>query len=494
MATIFETNDAVFFVGGRGVKWGDVDAGGGATKDAWEGALGRNLANVMGTNGEPLSDSSAWNGSKTACTVTSSGGGKVLITKTGAFASVKEGLVANVKFAGIYGDGRYRVNSNCLTDDTIEIELTYSTNTTCDVKVGGAFNRLQSALDNTDAGASTPHNVDILTNKSEAFIGYSDRIDVDVGGGNGSAGTWKRIIGIDDNGDELDEGSYVLVDGNGQSCHVFKIMNVQCIEIRHIYAKHSLDTYYGFYITGSSYCQGFLLKDCKSSGCKYGVYSDTYYIRGITIIGGHYSSAAGTALYFTGCRWVYVLGAELTGSSAGALVDGDVIGILLIDGCVLHKTGNYVGGVYSDNWDTFLLISNCVFYNIDDCIRLNDAESRLIQYNNIFVLHTASTGKIINRMAGAIKYSDYSCAWASDGAPSASGRWGQEGKPANAIEEDPQFVDADSSDFRPRNPKVLRGGRRDRAGNATEMGAVLQKYRFEERAKTANFGRLQIIR
>ena len=302
----------------------------------------------------------------------------MLITKAGAFSFVKESLVANVKFAGVYSDGRYRVNGNSLTDDTIEIELTYSSGTTCDVKVGGAFNCLQTALDNTDASAASPHNVDILTNKPETFTSYSDQIDVDAGGGSGSAGTWKRIIGIDDDGTELSKGSYVTIDGNGQNCHVFKIMNVQCIELRHIYAKYSLDTYCGFYITASGYCQGFLLKDCKSTDCKYGVYSDTFYIRALTVMGGYYSSATGTALYFYSCRWVTVLDAELEGSLSGALIDGDVVGLLLVDGCVLRKTANNSLGIYTDYYDTFLIVRNCVFYDIDDCIKLNDPESRLI--------------------------------------------------------------------------------------------------------------------
>jgi hypothetical protein len=494
MATVFSGFDTMFFVGGCGTKAGDADAGGGAVKADWEGTLGKNLANVMGSNGEPLSDVSAWNGSQTACTVTSSGGCKVLITQTGAFTSVNEGLVANVKFAGLYIDGRYRVNGNFLTADTIEIELAWSASTTCDVKVGGAFDKLQTALDNTDASATSPHNVTILTNKAETFSGAGDQIDVDTGGGSGSAGTWKRIIGVDDNGAELAEGSYVTIDGYGQGCHVFKIMNVQCIEIRHVYAKHTLDTYYGFYITASSYCQGFLLKDCKSTGCKYGIYSDTFYIRALTIVGGYYSSATGPALYFYSCRWVAVLDAKLEGSLSGALIDGDVVGMLLVDGCVLQKTANYSLGIYTDYYDTFLTVRNCVFYDIDDCVKLNDPESRLIQYNNIFILHTAASGKVIDRVYGAIKYSDYSCAWAIDGAPSASGRWGGGGKPENAMEENPQFVDAASGNFRPRNPNVLRGGKPDVADNATEMGAFLQKYQFAQRAKMANLGRLQTMR
>jgi hypothetical protein len=81
-----------------------------------------------------------------------------------------------------------------------------------------------------------------------------------------------------------------------------------------------------------------------------------------------------------------------------------------------------------------------------------------------------------------------------DGIPSATGRWGGSGKPENAIEENPQFVDAANGDFRPRNPNVLRGGKPDIADNATEMGAVLQEHQFDRRAKVVNFGRLQIIR
>jgi hypothetical protein len=496
VATIFNTDDSVFFVGGRGTKAGDADAGGGATKAAWESTtkLNKDVTKVMGVNGEPISDVSAWNGSKTACNVTSSGGGKILVTKVGAFANVNESLIANVKFAGVYSDGRYRVNGNSMTDDTIEIELSWTANTICDVKVGGAFDKLQTALDETDAGAGTPHDVDILTNKTESFSGIGDQIDVDTGGGNGSYGTYKRIIGIDNDGVELAAGSYVEFDANGYSCHVFKVLNVHCIEFRHICVSDAANTHYGFYITATGYYQGFLLKDCKSTGCKYGVYSDTFYIRGLTIMGGYYSSATGPALCFQACRWVNVLGVELVGSLAGALIDGDVIGTLLVDGCVLRKTGNYNLGIYSDNWDTFLVVRNCVFYDIDYCIEIADPESRLVQYNNIFILHTAATGEVINRTSGAIKYSDYSCAWAIDGAPVASGRWGGTGLPEHSIEQDPQFVDAANGDFRSRNQYVLRGGKPDIAENETEMGAILQKYQFARRAKAVNPGRLQIMR
>jgi hypothetical protein len=335
IASVFGIEDTVFFVGGRGTKAGDASAGGGCTKGFW-GDLknpSKSLSDVMDVNGDPLSDASSWGGAGTACTVTESAAGNVLITKAGAFANVSALLVANVNFAAVYNNGRYRVNTASLTADTIELELTWSANTTCDVKVGGAFDKLQTALDDTTADwPLTPHNVDILTNKAESFSGTSDQIDVDTGGGSGSHGTYKRIIGIDNDGVELAKGSYVLFDGNNQSCHVFKILSVECIELRHIRSINAANTHYGFYVTATGYCQGFLLKDCKSTGCKYGVYSDTYYIRGMTITGGYYSSATGPALCFSSSRWINVLNVEIVGSSAGALIDGDVIGTLLVDG------------------------------------------------------------------------------------------------------------------------------------------------------------------
>lgn len=493
MATVFSGFDTVFFVGGRGTKAGDADAGGGAVKVDWEGALGKNFANVMGSNGEPLSDVSAWSGSQTACNASESGGGWLKIDKAGAFSNCKVGNIANVQFLATFTSGRYRVRS--VGSDNIELDYTCGAgSTTCDVKVGGAFNKLQTALDNANASASSPHNVEILTNKAETFSGAGDQIDIDTGGGSGSAGTWKRIIGVDNDGVELVEGSHVLFDGDNQLCHVFKISDVECIELRHIRAINAANTHCGFYFTATGYCQGFLLKGCESTACKYGVYSDTFYIRALTVVGGYYSSATGPALYFDSCRWVAVINAELEGSLSGGLIDGDVVGTLLVDGCVLHKTANNSLGIYTDYYDTFIVVRNCVFYNIDDCIRLNDPESRLIQYNNIFVLHTAASSKIIDRIYGSIKYGDNSCAWAIDGPPSASGRWGGGGKPENTIEADPQFVDAPNGNFRSRNPNVLRGGKRDIAGNATEIGAVLQKHQFDRRMKAANFGRLQIIR
>jgi hypothetical protein len=496
MAIVFEEKESVFFVGGRGTKAGSSGAGG-CTKEFW-GDLkdpDKSLSDVMGTNGEPLSDAAAAGAG--ACDVLNNGSGGVRITKAGQgyFTDCSAGLIVYVIFTATYTNGRYEVTDvDTTSGDWIDISLAYSATTTCSAYVGGAFDKLQTASDNTDANTGSPHNVEILTNLNETFTLASDEIDVDVGGGDGSVGTWKRIIGVDDDGVELAEGSYVTIDGNSKSCRVFCVSEVENIEFRHIYAKEVANTYPGFYFTATSANHGFTLKDCKSTGCKYGVEINAIYCRMVHVMGGYYSSDTGPAIYVTAGRYLNVLNVELAGSLAGALIGGNVVGTLLVDGCVLRKTGNYAVGVYSDYTWAFLVIRNCVFYDIDDCIKIGEPNIRLIQYNNIFVLHSTGTGKIINRISGSVMYSDYSCAWAVGGAPAAPVRWGGTGLPEHSIEQDPQIVDAANGDFRPRNPNVLRGGKPDIADNSPQMGAVLQKYQFARRAKAANLGRLQIIR
>jgi len=496
MGLIWSTDDSVIFVGGRGTKAGDENAGGGCTASFW-GDLknpSKSLSDVMGTNGEPVSAAIAWGGVANSCNVSQSTAGKLLITKAGAFTNVSAGLIANVNFAGVYSDGRYRVNSAQLTDDTIEIELTYSSGTTCDVKVGGAFDKLQTALDNTTADQVAYHNVNILTNKAETFSGAGDRIDVDVGGGYGYSGIWKRIIGVDDNGVELAVGSYVAYDGNSQDCHVFYINNINNIEFRHIYAKDAGTNCNGFSVEATVASKGFSFIYCSSSGCKHGIYAGNYNAYMIYIEGGYYSSSESWAVYTYQARYVTAKEVEFFGATTTPLINAYCSGHFVLDGCILRKTAGYSAGIIGNYPTALVLVKNCVFYNIDNCIELNDNDAKLIQYNNIFVLHTAETGKIIKRTKGSIVYSDYSCAWAIDGAPSASDRWGGTGLPEHAIEQNPQFVGVDNDDVRPRNKNVLRGGRPDIADNATQMGAVLQEYQFVRRAKSANLSRLQIIR
>lgn len=449
MGIIFSEKDSVWFVGGRGTKAGNDNAGG-CTKSYWGDLWNPNklLSDVMGANGEPKSDSTTWGGSQTACLVADNGSGYVRITKAGCFGSCEVGHIANVDFhvpIDVYS-GRYEVT--LVHADYIDIDMAAQTGT-CDVNVGGAYAELQTILDNTTAEwPSTSFNVDILTNKDETFTGSGDQIDMDYGGGHAVRGTMKSVVGIDDDGVELAKGSWVEYDGAGYPCHIFRLYNLEAISLRHIYAKDANDNYHGFYITATGYQQGFLLKDCKSTDCKYGVYTDTFYCRGVTVSGGYYSSASGTCICVYATRWVCVFDAVLEGSNTAPLIEGDVVGTLMVDGCFFFKTAGYLFGIRSDQWDTYVCVKNCVFYNIDYCIYINDAEARLFEENNIFVLHTAATGKFIAVTTGVGIYSDYSCGWAIDGAPTLSGRWGDRGIGGHSIEADPLFMDEDNQDFR----------------------------------------------
>ena len=71
--------------------------------------------------------------------------------------------------------------------------------------------------------------------------------------------------------------------------------------------------------------------------------------------------------------------------------------------------------------------------------------------------------------------------------------WNNRGIGENSIEEMPLFVEADNFDFRPVNPNVITGGK-PVDGVATYMGAIPPKHNFKTNARTANFGRLNIVK
>lgn len=492
MPIIFDSKDAVFFVGGRGGKEGDQYAGGGCTKEFW-GDLknpSKTLADVMGANGEPVSPAGAWNGSKTACNVSMSNG-KVSISYSTIGECCKVGQIANIAFADTYPDGRYEVTKvypGTPSQNTIVIDLDWTANTTCDVKVGGAFDCLQNASDDTDANAASPHNVYILTTKNETFTAaYS--IDIDAGGGDLTANTWKRIIGIDNDGVELADGLFVTIDASGYACDCFNIDLVDNIEFRHIYAYNTGGSFSGYNFDKTANHYGFILKECKATDSSYAVTVQSNAVRSFFVVGGTYSASV-ISLYIKS-----ILGGSIQGVSAYSTGSHvfylGYYGVPVKD-CIIRSNGSSIGvRLTSVNSPT---ITNCVFYNVTDCISVSNDNMALVECNNIFVVAAKTSGKAINRTAGGIAYSDYSCLWAMDGAPSASGRWGGDGKPEHAIEEDPDLIDAANGNFRPRKPNVLRGGKLDIAGNTTEMGAVLQEYEFARRAKAANLGRMQIIR
>ena len=493
MPTIFNSKDSVFFVGGRGNKTGDQYAGG-ATLEAWNdpAKLNKNLANVMDANGGPLSVADAWLGTQNGCTVTSSGGGKVLITNGGAFADVKAGHVANVQFAAVYPNGRYEVTGNDLTDDTIEIDLPHSSDTTCDCKVGGAFEKAQTVWNNTDA--TNGYSVTIYSNQSQSKTNgdFTATWNLGTAGGSMTNKSFKRFAGFTT---QPEDGGQITFDGeddatfnpNGgirfhstlysvifenvivEDAYInWKAVIANLYSIRFINCEGNSGASSGWELT---YGRSYVLIGCKAKDNQnYGF--DTHYV--------------GTIVNH------FLINCIASGNGKdGFNVGGHPGGIAI--GCLAYNNGNgatkYSGFLTTSGFGTGGL-NNCVAYN-NGKHGFQFRKSNPIAFNCIakdngqWGFYADTTGDL---MAPHVAY----CCAHGNGS-------GQFSLPTalpeqNSITEDPQFVDAANGDFRPRNPAVLRGGKPDISGNPTQMGAILQKYQFGDRERIANMARLRIIR
>lgn len=498
MPTIFNSKDSVFFVGGQGTKAGDANAGGGATLEAWNdpAKLSKQLSNVMGSNGSPLSDAAAWNGSQTACTISQSGGGKVVIHPDTAewFEECKEGLVANVEFSGTYENGRYEVLEVYEEGIYIVIDLAYISGVpTCDVKVGGAFDTAQNAWDNTDA--MNGYSVIIHSNKNQSKTNGDFTVTWNLGTAGGSMAnkSFKRFAGF---ATQPEDGGQVTFDGeddaafnpNGGIRLDATLYNVifENVIVEDAYKAWKTSTIVGLYSIRFINCEGnsgvsngweltygrsFALIDCKARD-NGGLGFDCH--QGSTIV-NH-----------------FLVKCIASGNVKEGFNIGGHPGSVAI-GCLAYDNGNggtkYDGFITTAGFGVGALI-NCVAYDNGkhgfEFTKSNPVAINCIAKDNgQWGFYANTTGDL---MAPHVAYC---CAHGNSS--------GQFSLPTalpqtNCIEANPQFVDAASGDFRPRNPAVLRGGKPDINGNPTQMGAILQKYQFGDRERIANMARLRIIR
>jgi hypothetical protein len=144
---------------------------------------------------------------------------------------------------------------------------------------------------------------------------------------------------------------------------------------------------------------------------------------------------------------------------------------------------------------------NNTFYGFGgEGYQLNSGD-HIFAFNNVFAMLPGGYGvhcRTWSTGAGSLEENN-NCWCTTDGSPLTfvNNEAGITEPPVMAdgsIECDPDFVDAANYDFRVRNPVVLRGGMPDAVGNAMQMGAVLQEYRFAERARVMNAGRAAIVR
>ena len=448
---IFATKDSVIFVGGRGTKAGDANAGGGCTKTFW-GDLenpSKALSDIMGTNGEPLSHADAWNGSQTACAQSRPGAGLCRFTLAGKFTNCIVGMIANVSTAGVVPvdtADRYEIVDVDPSGDWVDINWEpVNGGGTGDVKAGGAIDKLQNASDvSTASHADGSNNVFILTNKAETFSSVADEIDIDTGQGDAGAGTWKRVIGIDSSGVKLTEGNYTIIDANTLACNCIAINLVDNVSIHHIHAYNQGSSESGFrYLTGAL-VYNLSIMYCKATGGGIGVRVDSSNIRNFSLIGGEYDGLLYAALmtaYFGG----NISDADFYSPGFSVILFGPYS--IPVTGCIIRSDGTGEGIKMTNT--NLATISHNIFYNVTDGIVVASANATVVEHSNVFMVSLGASGKAINRTNGQIAYSDYSCLYAMDGvAPAAADRWGGSGIGPNSIEANPQFVDAASNDFR----------------------------------------------
>lgn len=482
MPTIFNSKDSVFFVGGRGTKAGTANAGG-CTQTFWGSS--QNLADVMKDNGQAQ-------GYCDGALITNNGSGKLRISgDENNFATCSVGLVANIVFDAVYSNGRYEVIAVDEGADWIDIDLTYSADTACEIWVGGAFDKAQTAWSNTDA--THGYNVTIHSNKSQSKTNgdFVASWLLDTAGGSSTNKSFKRFCGFTT---QPGDGGQITFDGEDDTAfdpdggigfnnaienvifenvivedarYNWKFIYANTYTVRLINCEGNSGTHTGMFLR---YGRGIVLLGCKASG----------------------NLQQGFSLYPDGSAMSHLLVNCISFDNVREgfnSIGGFIAGVLL--GCIAY--GNGKGGT---PYDGFLVSSRYGFGSVINCVAYDNGkhgfeftENQGIAINCI----AKDNGQwgFFGDNAEMAPHVAYCCAHGNS-----SGQYSlPAGLPAiSSIAEDPQFVDAANGDFRPRNPAVLRGGKPDISGNPTQIGAVLQKYQFGDRERVANMARLRIIR
>ncbi|MHC4459928.1 MAG: right-handed parallel beta-helix repeat-containing protein [Planctomycetota bacterium] len=490
MPTIFNSKDSVFFVGGKGTKAGDWYAGG-CTLSFWNNSL--TLADVMGTNGEPVSVADAWNGSGTACDI-SNNGGKVKLTKEGAFTSCQAGLVAMLAFdTGEYSNGRYEVLS--CDDNSITVDLTYSPTgqTEGDAKVGGAFDKAQNAWNDTDA--TNGYNVTIYSNKSQSKTNgdFTGTWNLGTAGGSLTNKSFKRFCGFTT---QPGDGGQITFDGEDDAGFIpfggirFNSA-IECVIFENVIVEDAFQSWN----IGDSGVYGIRFNNCEGNGCSGGGWVLNIGA-GFVLIDCKADGNGDTGFYLSvasGLPGHCLINCVASNNvKEGFYKVGGNSGSIAI-GCIAYGNGKggtkYSGFLVHSKWGWGLAM-NCVAY--DNGKHGFEFSWHCPMAINCIAKDNGQWGFYANTSISLMApYVSHCCAHGNS-----SGQFSLIGAlpEHDSIEQDPQFVDGANGDFRPRNPAVLRGGKSDISGNSAEMGAILQKYQFGDRERITNMARFRIVR
>jgi hypothetical protein len=295
--------------------------------------------------------------------------------------------------------------------------------------------------------------------------------------------------------DGIDLACIVDIDGNDSAFSVMEIDGIENVEFANLYF-HNTDTVLGNHcVYLKSQSDGLVFKHCFFDDAYRGIagLDNTFGPADGTLVTNCYSGPnidKGAITKITGVlNFVVGCVANTATGKAGIMVEGSggVFGNLVVNGGNA-VTGN--GSVYIKN--------NTIYNSSLSAVFIHDSGATAVVRNNILVPHKDANAIQIYTAGGSVR-NDYNCIWGSDGNQLATpfGTTKGGGAPptlgVHSVETDPGFVDAAGGNFRPRNPLVLRGGEPDVVGTVTQMGVILQKYQFSQRARTANMARLGII-
>ena len=492
MASIFSTEASVFFVGGTGTKAGNANCGG-CTKD-WYDANFTQLSDIMGDNGAPLI-------AVTGGTFTNT---NKRVFKTYGFSGAEVGMVAYVSGTNIV-TGRYKI-TDVISSSEIELsEITaFGDNYDTTVNVGGAFDDLQNALDDTSASY---YDCDIYINKDTTL---TDTIDVDTGGGSVVRNTHKRISGfhtvpgdmsyggqyyqgaVDALQNEVDTDKCVRLNANDGAYDVLKI-TVSNIILENLYLYNTDKGSGRNAVSFTGAPQYITFRNCKFDTV-YQVIAD--YITGLVLIDCFNGTDLGYPSWAAGADAV-IFGSVLQSTgSVWSVVNHDSGGVLLLNS-ILIGGGKGLNNAAEDSVSTVI---NCVFYNQAlYCLWLRN-NSGVVSFNNIFMPQSGANGIYIDSEGASVLYNDHNCYIDTNGntlADPVKTDYAGGTAPAlgsSSLEVNPQFVDAVNGDFRLCNTQVLRGGISVLGGSTVHIGAIMQENLLAIRGRMVNLGRLGIIR
>ncbi|MFH1615023.1 MAG: hypothetical protein ABIG61_08070 [Planctomycetota bacterium] len=504
--------DTIHFVGGSASA--DTN-GGGCTREAWlaGGTIAGDLTKVQNANGAYLTAAAG-------AAATQGTGSNVRISATGIGVGVTVGVLAKLSNAvqSHYATGFYEVV--VVTDNYVELGGGwYWATDTVDLVVGGALATIQYAADNISAteidGDAVFRNRFIFVKQDTYLVSATQ--DFDTGLGSALKNTHKHFIGYNttpptnsglSNGDmdyggdyyqpaldvlnnDVDSTRKVTIDfQNNAVGYMFNIASGVNTHFRNFYLYDVPDGQHAirFKTAGPS---GISFKGCVFED--YENFTADQIGKGVLFDDCYMNTTNSNKLLCTdtNCtlfsRCVIKFGAADQGIWA------------------LKATFNrclFSGGTRAFYFAYYNAILNCTFYNQTSyAIGLAGSAPGIVR-NNIFYLASKDAYVIRGDSSSNSSILDFShnCYYAPDGSVAHpyydefSGIDYVLPGGGNLADTDPQFVNAGAGDFRPRNPLVLRGGEPDIEGNPTQMGAVLQKYQFKSRGRTANRGRMAIIR